>query len=169
MSNKIKKHTGDILTLTRGILVQGCNAQGVMGSGIAKSIRDKWPDVFDVYRASWPNHIGLGSVTYCKGTNYWPHKHSWSVGLSDQLPPSLIVANAVTQEFYGRDPSVVYASYDAIAACFAVIRIEAMRTGLPVHFPLIGCGQAHGDWLQVEDIIMDALGPNIEKHLWVLP
>lgn len=29
----IKEHKGDLLSVTEGIIVHGCNAQGVMGSG----------------------------------------------------------------------------------------------------------------------------------------
>ena len=35
---------GNILD-AKGIIMHGCNAQGVMGSGLAKDIRERWPAV----------------------------------------------------------------------------------------------------------------------------
>ena len=40
------KH-GDILSVANGIIVHQVNAQGVMGSGLAKQIREKYPMAFD--------------------------------------------------------------------------------------------------------------------------
>ena len=43
----IKYIKGDILNVTEGIIVQQVNCFGVMGAGLAKQIRDKWPSVYD--------------------------------------------------------------------------------------------------------------------------
>ena len=53
-----------------------------------------------------------------------------------------------------------------LEAAFGRIRMLARDTGLPVHFPLIGCGLAHGTWEEVSKRIELGLGPNIEKVLW---
>jgi O-acetyl-ADP-ribose deacetylase (regulator of RNase III) len=34
---------GNIVDLSRGFIVHGCNAQGAMNFGVAKAIRDKYP------------------------------------------------------------------------------------------------------------------------------
>ena len=47
MINYIK---GNILDITEGIIVQQVNCMGVMGAGLAKQIRDKWPDVYYEYK-----------------------------------------------------------------------------------------------------------------------
>ena len=41
----------DILTVESGVICQQVNCQGVMGSGLAKQIRDKWPIVYEKYKA----------------------------------------------------------------------------------------------------------------------
>ncbi len=46
----IKVIEKDILTIGSGVICHQVNAQGVMGSGIAKSIRDKWPKVYFEYK-----------------------------------------------------------------------------------------------------------------------
>ncbi len=42
--------SGNILNVPKGILCHQVNCQAVMGSGVARSIRDKWPVVYERYR-----------------------------------------------------------------------------------------------------------------------
>ena len=44
---------GNLLDAQTDVIAHQVNCQGVMGSGVAKQIRDKWPRVYDSY------------VTYC--------------------------------------------------------------------------------------------------------
>lgn len=145
----IKTKQQDILLETKGILVHGCNLQGVMGSGIAKSIKDKYPKVFLDYSRAIDSGAVLGEVVYT------------------QISSELIIASAITQEYYGRKESVVYVSYEAIKDCFKDIYTEATTLALPVIFPKIGCGLANGDWDIVSDIIEEQL-PNIDKTLFTI-
>ena len=41
---------GDILNITEGIIRQQVNCMGVMGSGLAKQIRNKYPRVYQKYK-----------------------------------------------------------------------------------------------------------------------
>jgi O-acetyl-ADP-ribose deacetylase (regulator of RNase III) len=163
---------GNVLTLTEGIIVHGCNCQGVMGSGIAKSIRDAWPAVYDAYRRHYLRvGLHLGDVV-AVAHPIWHQTKVVARHLHDtteQLPERLILVNALTQDEYGRDPNRVYVDYDGLAAAFARIRVLARDTGLPVHFPLIGCGLANGEWEQVSARIDQMLGQEVKKTLWVLP
>jgi O-acetyl-ADP-ribose deacetylase (regulator of RNase III) len=167
----IIEHVGNLLDVENGIIVHGCNCQGMMGSGIAKAIRDKWPGVYMDY-LSIEDDQGyiLGDIQVVAGANF-ESKSTSIMGYYEDiyLPANIIVVNAMTQDNYGSDKSVVYVDYDAISAAFARIKILARETKLPVHFPLIGCGLANGEWKEVAPRIEAALGPNIEKHLWKLP
>ena len=60
--NKIKVKLGDICSVNSGIIVHGCNAQGVMGSGVAKAIRLKYPQVFEDYK-NFKNQFGTVKLT----------------------------------------------------------------------------------------------------------
>ena len=40
----------DLLLAPERIIAHGCNAQGVMGSGVAKAIKEKWPGAYKEYR-----------------------------------------------------------------------------------------------------------------------
>ncbi len=168
----IQRKTGNLLAVERGIIVHGCNCMGVMGGGVALFIRNKWSDVYAAYRKvhetsglKLGDTIFVGSSRTGRPTESQRHLHE----VTPQLPTDVIVANAMTQFDYGSEEGIVYVDYQAVAAAFARIRMVARDTGLPVHFPLIGCGLAKGKWSEVSSRIEAALGDDIEATLWELP
>ena len=152
----IKSINGNLLK-SRGIIVQGCNAQGQMGAGVAKQIRAQWPEVYEQYRARFESHgLEVGSIDYLFVDNN-----------------ERVIVNAITQEFYGNDGKI-YVAYDGVKLAFEEINElvhseEYAKSGLPmtVNFPLIGCGLAGGDWNIVSGIINEALDDDVEKVLWI--
>lgn len=164
----ITQKQGNALNIESGILVHGCNCLGAMGGGIAAGIRAKWPSVYEAYK----HHqkvvgLRLGDVNFVAGNAYRNtplalHIHAFS----DELPPNVIVANAMTQQVFGGDPDVVYVSYPSISAAFARVGLVAEEGKLDVHFPLIGCGLAHGQWSEVSARIEAALAPVTPSVLW---
>ena len=151
---------GDILDVKEGIIVHGCNCQGVMGSGVAKAIRDKYPEVFTAYSKLWiqRSSLTLGQTQFCISEEYSGAKPEgfeiWSVGNS--LPKDLVIVNAMTQYGYGKTGEQ-FVDYNAMKACFSMVRGFAEHTKLPVYFPLIGCGLGGGDWSEVCGIIENCL------------
>lgn len=126
------------------IIVHGCNAQGRMGSGFAKELRDRFPEAYGAYMQ---HHKQFGLTM---GTNV-PYTVS----------KNLVIMNAITQEFYGYDGSK-YVSYDAISSCFESINnlsfeLQKDGTKVTVHFPMIGAGLAGGKWEIIETIIEEEL------------
>lgn len=110
------------------IIAHGCNAQGVMGSGFAKAIRDMYPEAFEVYHTTYKHHgLALGEVIPCGNRE------------------SRIIANCITQEYYGRDPDSVYVSYDAVVLSMKIVARHSARLKLPVYLPFIGGGLANGN------------------------
>ena len=165
----IQTTKGNVLSVTRGIIVHGCNCHGVMGGGIAKSIKAEWPGVFKAYRAYYEAYgLRLGEIIPVASPalarkNPRLIARQW---VANELPEDVIVVNAMTQYDYGRDPDIVYVDYDAVLATFARSRILAKATGLPVHFPLIGCGLANGKWDRVGPLIEAGLGNEVQATLW---
>lgn len=143
----ILHQTGNLLAVDKGYIVHGCNAQGVMGGGVAAQVRFHYPDVYSAYIASGHK---LGTLSY-------------------QQYDELVVVNAVTQEYYGRD-NRLYTSYDAVRNCFKDLAALAETLDVPkiVNFPLIGCGLGGGDWRVVQQIIEEELGDDFVKILWTL-
>ena len=144
---------GDILSIRSGIIVQGCNAQGVMGSGVAKAIREKYPQVYEEYRGVYEQEgLPLGSVV---------------VSMINQ-GIGLLVASAITQQFFGKDGKK-YISYEAIHKAMMEIAGEADAIGLPIHYPLIGAGLGGGDWSIIQAIIDSVFAkyPQVQRTLWI--
>ena len=80
----IKYIKGDILDVTEGFIVQQVNCFGVMGAGLAKQIRDKWPSVYNRYQDrvyySTNNEDLLGMTVWNRvDTNLFVASIFWSV------------------------------------------------------------------------------------------
>lgn len=132
------------------IVVHGCNAQGVMGSGFAKELRERYPEAFSTYREKYEKSgLDLGSVVY------YIHK-------DQEEEKTIVIANAITQEFFGRDGKR-YVDYDAIAKTFEHICSTASSIGsdnFNLHFPAIGSGLGGGD----EEVINNIIEEKIKKY-----
>lgn len=151
---------GDLLE-AKGVIVHGCNAQGVMGSGVAKQIKKKWPKVYRVYRGLYEwhdrkDHLLMGKISW------------WGIA------EDILVVNMITQLNYGRNKDFIYVDYEAVRKGFHRLNLELLelhRDGhwyvKTVNFPLIGCGLANGDWEIVSNIIDEELDDNLEKVLWI--
>lgn len=143
---------GNILSVNEGIIVQGCNAQGVMGSGVAKAIRERYPIVYEIYNRAFREHgLTVGSV------------------VNVSVKQSLVVASAITQEFFGKE-NKKYVSYSGISEAFCTIARHANESKSDVHYPLIGAGLGGGDWAIIQQIIESAFHdyPAVQRTLWIM-
>ena len=122
---------------TEYYIMHGCNAQGVMGSGVAKSLRDKFPLIYNYYRK-------IQEIYGLKLGNIIPVKRY-----------DKCIINAITQEFYGRDGKK-YASYDAIVECIEkLLTYEPIKNRMDkvsIAIPKIGCGLGGLNWQVVSSI-----------------
>lgn len=140
---------GNLLDVTEGVIIHGCNAQGVMGSGVALAIKLKFPKAYDAYkRFETANGLRLASLSMCKVTN------------------GLYIANLVTQESYGRASNKRYVSYGAIHLGFEKIH-ESYPQGTAFHFPKIGAGLGNGKWSNISSLIEFAC-PGRDLICWEL-
>lgn len=126
-------------------IIHGCNCQGVMGSGIAAQIRERYPNVYKTYLQSFDvPEFELEPRDFLGKT---------SAAVADDL--SLIVINANTQLTFGRDPNTRYVSYDAVDECFSTIKqaLKRRKGKVKIGYPLIGCGLGGGNWEIISRII----------------
>jgi len=111
------------------IFVHGCNSKGVMGSGIAKNVKDKWPKAYRIYKQA----VLLGTLKVGEWNAYFDsHKN-------------ICVVNLVTQENFGRNPHEVYVDYVSLHKGLSSILDECTGDCKRVVFPYIGGGLANGD------------------------
>ncbi len=152
---------GDVFAHLKGmadsgwIFLHGCNAQGVMGSGVAANVKSLWPAAYSEYKLKH-SRVGL------------PVGDNISVCVSGK--DNQYVINAITQKYYGRDKDKVYVDYDAVRGCLLQARSAAKNLNLSIHFPFIGGGLANGD----RDVLMKifeevfASGEDVSATLWVV-
>jgi O-acetyl-ADP-ribose deacetylase (regulator of RNase III) len=120
----------DATGINTGIIAHGVNCQRKMASGIAKTIREKFPDVYRSYMQapSGPEMLGSAHV------------------ICVNHDADLYVANMYTQVFYGYGGGK-YADPDAIVqALESVIIYSDVCDQLPIFMPRIGCGLGGLDW-----------------------
>lgn len=152
----MKKQVGNILEEVKdGFILQQVNCQGVMASGIAKAIRDKWPAVYLDYMRTYREAQQHGATVLLGSVQVVAVAHR------------LAVINLFTQENYGRTGER-FTSYDALdKALKEVARLtEGLDSNL-FHHPTIGCGLGGGNWKVVSALIEQHLGP--ETTLWLRP
>ena len=136
----IKYIKGDILDIAEGIIVQQVNCFGVMGAGLAKQIRDKWPSVYNRYqdRVHYsPNNEDLLGMTI------------WN-----RVDTNLFVASIFGQYDYGHGTK--FTVYPALFKGLDYVLGMAETDQIPVYIPKgLGCGLAGGNWDFVEAYIKD--------------
>lgn len=127
---------GNILDITEGLVGHGCNLAGGYASGVAGAIARKYPIAKDEYKMHF-SECSLGDVQYV------------------QVTDALIIVNCMTQQSYGRDPSVVYADLEAINICLIKIANYCIHHEISsVHIPRIGAGLGNLDWFNIEKLIV---------------
>lgn len=135
------------------VFVHGCNCFCTMGAGIAKRVKQIFPQV---YKADKSTKSGdkkkLGTIDI--------------VSVGDLVNPKFVI-NAYTQyDFGGNKPNV---DYKAIESCFISINdflIKNEFTELTI--PKIGAGLAGGDWSVIEEIIKKVIDDNITANVYYL-
>jgi len=134
---KIIYKKGNLLDCEEPYIMHGCNAQGVMQSGVAKAIRDRWSEAYQRYYKVYNDQGGrlyLGQIIIAHG--------------SDKM-----IINAITQRMYGRDRTRRYISYAALRLCCETVNKQCAPFTAAIALPRIGCGLANGEWSVVEKII----------------
>lgn len=138
MIKYIKK---DVTTITENcIIAHGVNCLGVMGSGIALAIKNKWPEVFTVYsnylNSLQKKQLALGHVKF-----YTPVSGP-------------IIANCFTQVNTASFKGERVADVDAIRLCLYRCAKLAEGHELDLYLPRIGCGLGGLSWEnEVEPIV----------------
>ncbi len=131
--------SGDLIALALqgafDVIVHGCNCMCMMEAGIAKAIRNTFPEAYLAdQRTISGDRKKLGSIsTATVQTRHGP----------------LTVVNAYTQyHWYGDGPLV---DYDAVASAFR--QIKKRFSGKRIGYPKIGAGFGGGDWERIAAII----------------
>jgi hypothetical protein len=124
-----------------------------MGSGIALQVRTTYPLAYTRYVHAWQD-LEDKTDGLPLGDTIWVKCHDGRT-----------IINAITQQNFGRDKSIVYVSYDAIRKVIRTINAQAIVSKSSdsarslvgaidaVAFPTIGAGLANGSWKIISEII----------------
>lgn len=154
MSVVIKE--GNVFDSDADIICHQVNCQGVMGSGVAKEVRERYPNVYAMYR------------DYCEKNKDYPGR---MLGIAQMVPVdkegSQWIVNCFGQNSYGYDGKQ-YTSVDALTEAFKGVakfaRIIRGKVAMPYK---IGCCRGGADWDTVKKII-DVTFQGVDVELWKL-
>ena len=155
-------HNGNILDSGADIICHQVNCQGKMNSGVAKAIREKWPEVYIKYMES--NEI-IWDKAHEHGRMIWNHMlgQIQVVFIADKK--TMAVVNMFAQENYGYDGRR-YTSYDAFWSCLGEIK-RTINPGLRIAFPArIGCVRGGANWDVILTMIKEVLGADYNVEIW---
>lgn len=135
---------GDIFETSCEVIAHGCNALGVMGSGIAAVIRNMYPGLFEKYVEEL-NHLRLmGRDPLGTFSTYYDPYHG---------KPFCII-NAITQLTVRSEEVPRPVNYWGIAQAFISIREFLNEKEIDeIAIPKIGAGLGGGDWEIIIGII----------------
>jgi len=147
----IKIIEGNILNATEDIICHQVNCRGKMGSGLAKQIRNKYPNVYE---------------SYVKLVNWQKEEYNKGLAKNKSLLGNIqfvdcsdgkVIANLFGQEGYGRDKQ--YTDYTALRksleSLYETVTCDYNTLyGKSIAIPYnLGCGLAGGNWNIVYEMI----------------
>lgn len=138
-----------------------------MRSGVAKAIREKWPQVYEQYK-DW--HMSYDAWTYAQ-TEDNPELLAMSAMLGHVqevvINEDLSIINMAAQGDYGYDWKR-YTSYDAFWSCLREIK-KIVPIGDTIAFPdHIGCCRGGANWTIIKTMIEEALGSDYYVYIYKL-
>jgi O-acetyl-ADP-ribose deacetylase (regulator of RNase III) len=131
----IRYLTSDLFAATAQTLVNPVNTEGVMGAGLARAFRDRYPEMFREYRELCrERRLSIGTLHLWQGPDRWvlnlPTKTSW------RLPSTLAYIEAGLRRFRQDYPALGITS---------------------VAFPALGCGCGSLSWSAVRSLMDSSL------------
>lgn len=153
---------GNILNSGADVICHQVNCMGAMNSGVAKAIRQRWPQVYTEYRNA-ARDLSTDDE-FCDEELSWMHMHGHiqPVYISET---NQTVINMFAQRGYGYD-GARYTSYDAFWTCLCEIR-EHITPGKKIAFPArIGCVRGGADWTIIQTMIVRVLSNDYDIEFW---
>ena len=141
---------GNLLDTNCQYICHQVNCQGKMNSGVAKAIRNKWPEVHTQYLKKYIDDDELlGEIQHVPVSNFQ------------------CVINMFAQQYYGYD-GYRYTSYDAFWSCVNRIAVT-VPVGSSIAFPgRIGCVRGGANWDVIKNMIEVVLGKDYDVFIYYL-
>lgn len=149
---------GDITKSNCDIICHQVNCQGAMNSGVAKAIREKWPEVYEYYKI------------WCDREEDKANLLGEAQGILIEDNPNRYVGNLYAQYNYGYDGQR-YTNYEAFYN--AIEQIAAQLVEHPykvtIAFPYkIGCVRGGADWKIIRTMINKVFAGQNDVYFYYL-
>lgn len=156
----MKSKKGNLLMSDSNVILHQVNCKGVMGAGIAKQIKEKYPEVYADYMNAYKNNeLVLGNIIATATAN------------------NKIIISLCGQDTYGN--TGVHTIYPALRECLNSTKQllkeskDIARIGIPMG---MGAGLAGGNWEKILTIIEEELvdmnvtiyefTPSVNNYTW---
>ena len=139
----MRKVKGDLIKIALNkefdVIIHGCNCFCTMGGGIARTVKDVFPEAYEADLATEKEDKNkLGSIS-CASVIRDGHE--------------ITIVNAYTQFNFGGGGILV--DYDAVRSCMK--EVKRLFSEKKIGYPMIGAGLAGGDWQIISKIIDEEL------------
>lgn len=146
-ANKIETLSVDLFDCDADIICHQVNCQGVMGSGVARQVKARYPAAFDSYaelcsRYSNCPPLLLGVCQIVHTRDVFKNK-------------SVKIANLFAQAYFGSNRHTIYTSYDSLRLALIQLKTLALQCIYLGELPeepviaipyLMSCDRGGGDW-----------------------
>ena len=144
----IKHIKCDIFESGADIICHQVNCQGVMNSGIAKQVRERYPWVYQEYKKLCDDQKRQCNTPLGR----------WQPVRIDPLNMNKYIINIFAQERYGYDGKC-YTNYYAVRVCLEEIARTIHNRTIAIPY-LMGCCRGGGDWnvvyKMIEEVFADS-------------
>ena len=145
----IKHIKCDIFESGADVICHQVNCQGVMGSGLAKQVRERYPNVYKKYKELCDRVKDEGrSPLGC-----WQ-----AIRIDEAHIPYKYIINIFAQENYGYDGKC-YTDYKILKGIFEEIKLATHNQTIAIPY-LMGCHRGGGDWnvvyKMIEEVFADS-------------
>lgn len=147
---------GNLLFDNYDVICHQVNCRGVMGSGIARQIRQVYHEAYGLYLRRCKYYASMGTTESLLGR------------IDFTRSKGRFVVNMYAQDRYGRDKR--YTDYAAFKSCLDLLKtsLSHLPETATVAFPYkIGCGLAGGDWDTVFEMIKE-FSENIKQNVYIV-
>lgn len=148
---------GDLFSVTEGVICHQVNCQGVMGSGVAKYFKQRFPTSYKYYLDEC-NSVTDKSLLLGRTLNCYEDSES------------IITISMFAQEKYGYNGQC-FTDYNAFRKCCKTIAYDLKtyhKTDMTINMPYkIGCGRGGGNWDTILRILWEEFG-DYNVVLWRL-
>lgn len=145
---------GNVFDTDAKYICHQVNCKGKMASGVAKEVRERYPDAYWEYMNIWERSVGLdtpllGQAQFVK------------------VEPNRTIVNCFAQDNYGYDGGQ-YTNIKALKLALSAVAAIAKQDNSKVAMPYkIGCVRGGADWSVVEPMI-EGIFKDVHCELWKL-